>query len=196
MIGQFAGRILLHDPLDFKSLINIFVTIFLQVSHFLHEKWTCATVKFCRFHYGNDSWSATVCWTANKDWFVISIFDAHQYFVAVECCAWLEQISFPVRLINLRDTINFLLSSFFRIFSVSYGSSFFPVDLWPKREARGPQTNGKASVRNLKYGCWAWLARRIYWLYGGRVILNEYDSWHKLRNQFYLTALTLSPRLP
>ena len=187
MIGQFCGSYSTVRPSRFQKFDQHFCD---QVSHFLHEKYICATVKFCRFHYGNDSWSATVCWTTNKDSFVISIFDAHQYFVAVECCARLELVSFPVRPINLRDTINFLLSSFSWFFSVSYGSSFSPVDLWTKREAHGPQINGKNSVRNLKYGCWTRLARGIYWSYGSRVILNEYDSWHKLRNQFYLTVLT------
>ena len=35
---NFAGRILLYGPLNFKSLINSFVTNFLQVSHLIHEK--------------------------------------------------------------------------------------------------------------------------------------------------------------
>ena len=32
----------------------------------------------------------------------------------------------------------YLLLTEFEVRTVSYGPSFFPVDLWPKREARGP----------------------------------------------------------
>ena len=34
--------------------------------------------------------------------------------------------------------LKYLLLTEFEIRTVSYGLSFFPVDLWPKREARGP----------------------------------------------------------
>ena len=52
------------------------------------------------------------------------------------------KVSLLARLINLIDIINNLVLS---VRTVSYGSSFFRVDLWPKREI-----NGKNSVRNLK----------------------------------------------
>ena len=32
----------------------------------------------------------------------------------------------------------YLLLTEFEVSTVSYGPSFFPLDLWPKREARGP----------------------------------------------------------
>ena len=34
--------------------------------------------------------------------------------------------------------ITYFLLTEFEVRTVSYGPSFFPVDLWPKREARGP----------------------------------------------------------
>ena len=48
----------------------------------------------------------------------------------------------------------FLTKLVFSIFFCKLWILVFPVDLWPKREAHGPQNNGKNSVRNLKYGCW------------------------------------------
>ena len=35
-------------------------------------------------------------------------------------------------------TNKYLLLTEFEVRTVSYGPSFFPFDLWPKREARGP----------------------------------------------------------
>ena len=52
------------------------------------------------------------------------------------------KVSFPVRPINLRYN-KYLTNLVFSIRTVSYGSSFFPVDLWPARFVLGPQANGK-----------------------------------------------------
>ena len=47
----------------------------------------------------------------------------------------------------------YLLLTEFEGRTVSYGPSFFPFDLWPKREARGAQIEGeKTRIRNLQYG--------------------------------------------
>ena len=35
------------------------------------------------------------------------------------------------------EKIKYLLLTEFEVRTVSYGPSFFPFDLWPKREARG-----------------------------------------------------------
>ena len=47
----------------------------------------------------------------------------------------------------------YLLLTEFEGRTVSYGPSFFLLDLWPKREARGPLIEGeKTRIRNLQYG--------------------------------------------
>ena len=47
----------------------------------------------------------------------------------------------------------YLLLTEFESRTVSYGPSFFLLDLWPKREAREPQIEGKKTrIRNLQYG--------------------------------------------
>ena len=52
-----------------------------------------------------------------------------------------------------RTQITYLLLTDFEGRTVSYGPSFFLLDLWPKREARGPYIEGeKTRIRNLQYG--------------------------------------------
>ena len=47
----------------------------------------------------------------------------------------------------------YLLLTEFEGRTVSYGTSFFLLDLWPKREASGPNIEGeKTRIRNLQYG--------------------------------------------
>ena len=53
--------------------------------------------------------------------------------------AKLQPASFLACLINLRDTINILLLNLVSLVpTVSYRSSFFPVESWPARFALGP----------------------------------------------------------
>ena len=65
--------------------------------------------------------------------------------------------------------------------TVNYGSSFFSIDLWPKRE--------KNSVRNLQYEPKTWLIRGIYqdkakavWL----VKRHANENSHKIKAGWYL----------
>ena len=74
-----------------------------------------------------------------------------------------------------------LISLVFSVRTVNYGSSFFSIDLWPKRE--------KNSVRNLQYEPKTRLIRGIYqdkakavWL----VKRHANENSHKIRAGWYL----------
>ena len=55
--------------------------------------------------------------------------------------------------VSILGMYKYLLLTEFEGRTVSYGPSFFLLDLWPKREARGPEIDGeKTRIRNLQYG--------------------------------------------
>ena len=65
--------------------------------------------------------------------------------------------------IHSRDIINILLTSFFSVRTVSYGSSFFPLRFMTLAlRAWAINRGGKNSVRNLRYGPRTRLVRGIY----------------------------------
>ena len=52
------------------------------------------------------------------------------------------KVSSPAHPINLKNIYNkYLTNHVFLVRTVSYGSSFFPVDLWPAHFAIGPKIN-------------------------------------------------------
>ena len=76
-----------------------------------------------------------------------------------------------------------LISLVFSVRTVNYGSSFFSIDLWPKRE--------KNSVRNLQYEPKTQLIRGIYqdkakavWL----VKRHANENSHKIKAGWYLAV--------
>ena len=92
----------------------------------------------------------------------------------------LQLISFPARPINLRDVTNILLAR-----SASYGSSFFPVDLWPGRINQ----RGKNSVRNLQYGPRTRLVRGMkFQLYQLKYVFFSFE----VTSQCFSLALTFA----
>ena len=62
------------------------------------------------------------------------------------------KVSFPAHLINLTRYNKYLTNLVFAVRTVSYRSSFFPVDFWPAHFVLGPKSTGKNSVLNLQYG--------------------------------------------
>ena len=88
---------------------------------------------------------------------------------------------------HTRDIINILLTEF-KGRTVSYGSSFFPFDLWPAKRL-GHKSRRKNSVRNLQYGPWTRLVRDlyVYWIQdiSGKTGMN----WHACRSAYQHTVL-------
>ena len=71
------------------------------------------------------------------------------------CSSWIEIIS-PSFRAKRCAAINILRTLFFSVRTVSYGTSFSPLDLWIR-------TRKKKSFRNLQYGLWTRLVRSICW---------------------------------